>query len=71
MKTKRKVHLAWVVEALGVLVCIGLGIFFFLHRQCQLDLALILVWGLLLLLLLPLLISTERDAVPRGEKTSE
>ena len=70
MKMKRNVHLAWAVEALGLLACIGLGIFFLLRRQCQLDLVLILVWGMLLLLMLPLLISTERNAAAREEKTS-
>lgn len=70
MKTKRKIHLAWAVEALGLLVCIGLGIFFLLRRQCQLDLILVLAWGALLLLLLPMLISAERNTAQREEKTA-
>ncbi|MGO5116319.1 hypothetical protein ACTQ33_15135 [Candidatus Avoscillospira sp. LCP25S3_F1] len=70
MKTERKQRLAWTVEALGLLVCIGLGIFFLLRRQCQLDLILVLAWGALLLLLLPMLISAERNTAQREEKTA-
>lgn len=60
MKTKQNIPFAWVLEALGLLLCAGLGIFFFWYRQCQLDVILLAVWDILLVGMVSALVWAER-----------
>lgn len=50
MKEKRHTA-AWVLEALGLLACIGLGAWFVYQRQCRWEGILAAVWAVTLLAL--------------------
>lgn len=57
----RHIHIGmYILEALLFLACIVGMVFFFLHRQCPLDILFLVLWGVALLVLVPLLIRGER-----------
>ena len=57
----RHIHIGvYILEALAFLACVAGIIFFTLHRQCPLDILFLILWGVVLLVLVPLLIRGER-----------
>lgn len=56
---KNKAWVAWIIELLIFFICIGLGIYFLRIQQCQWELILVAIWGIILLVLSLCLVWTE------------
>lgn len=57
---KRPSRLPWVIELLSLAVCIGLGIYFYIVRQCRWEPILLVVWAVVLVVLGSALVRAER-----------